>query len=355
MEAAASRLNLQRVRELLAQLAIEAEDPPPDSADVAAQVLDAWISRTCATALRELDRHRKTPAAAGRPLEPVRHLLLGLERMSAREQALLENLAQEAREVLRLYVDELPLRLLAQCRTTVAAMTPGVSDDAAAFSERVRRRLVADLRAVTRVTAVTMCRDLLAHAATGVQSLYPIACSADELLRLAPQASSAGTTFADPPLVTRLRECRARLQSAVDALAASGRLEADFQVGVLSQSLGGRCIVAVDDALRAAGSSGGSSVLEWKARLCEVAQRAARRAYDEEMAVILRAVDEQVSDTFAQAQRELDEWLRDAREWWVEACGGAEAADEPLAAVRFELLVIGRQAGGEQRLQELPA
>ena len=259
MEAAASLLNLQRLHELTAQLGLErAADALPSDTDSGVDERNVWIRSVCERILRELAARTLPPQSdAARKLEGLVPVLAGLEHLSLHDFAHLDGFAERARMAARTIVQSLPARLQATCRTSVSSVRPSVADLVALTTDqllgRLQRRLSADVGVAVRAVAREIQQNVLNLLIEAVESLYPLACAADDVMRATGHSLSHGTDrFASVSLVEQLRARWDAWRRTVDSLPAASDASSasDFDAGVLAHALGLASTTAALNALR---------------------------------------------------------------------------------------------------------
>ena len=356
MEAARSRSNLQRLCELVAELGIDGV--PVVGADVADSNGDernARIRSTCERILRELaGRALPPPADAIRKLEGLVPVLAGLEHLSLHDLAGLESFAERARAAARTKAQSLPLVLQAKSRTSVSSVTPSAADLVALTAEqllgRLQRRLSADVGVAVRGLAREIQQNLLDRLIEAVESLYPLACAADDVMRATGHGVSPGTDrFASISLVERLgarRDAWRRVSSSL-AAASDASAESEFDAGVLAHALGMAGMTAALTAVSVSGLRAIWPPAAFKTSVLEVSQEALWREWELKGRQILESVDQHVDRAFAELKRQVDEWFVEVQHRSALLCGRPANTEQQADAARFEVFDILRQAGGE--------
>lgn len=358
MEAATSLLNLQRLHELTAQLGLEAAPAaPPGVSDSGVDERNAWIRSACDRILGQLAT--RTPSSqpdAARKLESLVPVLAGLEHMWLHDLAHLDALTERARAGTRTIVQDLPVRLQVKCRTSVAGVTPSAADLLALTTEqllgRVQRRLSADVGMAVRAVAREIQHTVLDLLIEAVESLYPLACAADDVMRATGHGVSHGTDrFASISLVERLCARRDAWRRAAASLAATSDpgIGSDFDAGVLAHALGVARTTAALNALRASDLRAVSPSAAFKTSVLEVAQASLRREWELQCRHIQDSVDQYVDTVFADLKRQVDDWFVEVQHRSALLCGRPANAEQQAEAARFEILDILRQAGGHTR------
>ena len=358
MEAATSLLNLQRLHELMAQLGLADPSlalPPP--IDAGSDERNAWIRSACERILGQLaTRSLASQPDADRKLEGLVPVLAGLEHLSLHDLARLDAIAERARAGASSILRDLPVRLQAKCRTSVAGVAPSAADLVALTTEqllaRLQRRLSADVGVALRAVALEIRHHVLDHLIEAVESLYPLACAADDVMRATGHGVSHGTDrFASVSLVERLSARRDAWQRAAASLSASSDPDSgsDFDAGVLAHALGLAGTTAALNALRVSDLRAVSPSAAFKTSVLEAAQDCLGREWERQCRHIQDAVDQYVDTGFADLKRQVDDWFVEVQHRSALLCGRPANAERQAEAARFETLDILRQAGGAAR------
>ena len=357
METATSLLNSQRLRDLMAQLGVEgASAPLPGVTEAGVDERNAWIRSECERVLRELaGRTLPSPPDAVRKLEGLVPVLAGLEHLSLRDLAQLDAFAEQARVAARAIVQNLPVRSQATCRTSVSSVTLSMADLVALTTEqlleRLHRRLSADISVTIRAVAREIQLPMLNLLIEAVESLYPLACAADDVMRATGHGVSHGTDrFASVSLVERLSAQRDAWRHAVASLSAAADVstESDFDAGVLAHALGFASMTAGLNALPVSDLRAVSPSAAFRTSVLEVAQESVSREWTLKCQHIQESVDQYVGTAFADLKRQVDDWFIEVQHRAALVCGHPANAGQADAA-RFEILDILRQAAGHAR------
>jgi hypothetical protein len=342
--------NLRRLRELALEIGFsDGLGESSYGAKSAADVKSAAIQLGERMLLKLTERQAALLSSRGESWERLVPALIGLEQLSWLELTHLEALAEQARAGARATIDALPMRWQVQCRITIATAVPSLIDltecASTHLTSRLRRRLAADSRSLCRSAARELHRALLRQLVGAVESLYPLACSADEILRAAQFTVSSNTQAQAPAsLVARLAARRGQWQHAGELLEnADESTAADFDIGALANALGVTVITSALAAVRASGPLAGSSLEELRSAVRDAAHDAVRHEWQSKISGVHVAVDEHVSEGFADLQREIDDWFSEVQHWAARLCGGAAAVKDQDHGARVEILDILRQ------------
>jgi hypothetical protein len=353
MEATTSLSNLQRLHELTVQLGIDdLSSALPGIADSGGAEQNAGIRSVCERILRDLaTRTLPAPPDAVRKLEGLVPVLAGLEHLSLHDLARLDDFAERARAAARTIVESVPIRLQAKCRTSVASATPSAADLVALTTDqllaRLQRRLSADVGVAVLAVAREIQRNVLDLLIEAVDSLYPLACAADDVMRATGHGVSHGTDrFASVSLVERLAARRdAWRRDAASLLPADASPDSDFDAGVLAHAIGAGTTAALN-ALRVSDLRAVSPSSAFKTSVLEAVQEAVRREWELNCRHIRESIDRYVDTAFAGLTRQVDEWFVEVQHRSALLCGRPANAEQQAEAARFEVLDILRQAGG---------
>jgi hypothetical protein len=362
MEAATSLLNLQRLHELMAQLGIEGASALPGDTDSGVDERNAWIRSACERILRQLAaRTLSSQSDAARKLEGLVPVVAGLEHLSLDDFVHLDAVAERAKTAARAIVQNLPVRLQAKCLTSVASVTPTAADLVALTTgqrlERLQRRLSADIDGAVRVVAREIQQTVVNLLIEAVESLYPLACAGDDVMRATGHGVSHGTDrFASVSLVERLSTRRDAWRRAAASLSAASdaSTESELDAGVLAHALGVAGTTAALTALRVADLRAVSPSAAFKTSVLDMVQELVWREWELKCRHILESVDQYVDRAFAGLKRQVDEWFTEVQHRSSLLCGRPANAEQQAEAARFEILHILRQAGGPAQ-QEVPA
>jgi hypothetical protein len=341
-------MSLERLQELAARLGGEQA--------AAALSADVGTEATCERLLSEMVGRRVPcgPDAAAK-WSAFAPLLVALEQMSWTEMAALDARAEQAKAAARAAVDILPAQVQMRCRACIALVAETEADLAAFRTEpivgRMSRALAANSRATVREGARDLERDMLARLIDATDSLYPLACTADEMLRAAcGDSASLRAAPAAPSCLTQLTARRQRFVLASGALADSKRAdpEAEFHVGLLSQALGGASIAGALDTLRGSALPSVASIRELKTSAADAVAAALQRHSVSVHADTVRTVDHHIADRFLDLKHMLDEWLSGIHRWCA-TVSGLDGDAQTREAARAEILGIWQQAVGDAR------
>lgn len=341
-------MSLERLQELAAQLGVE-QAMVPLSADVG-------TGATCERLLLEMvSRHVPLGPDAAAKWSAFAPLLVALEQMSWAEMADLDARAEQAKAAARADLDILPAKLQMRCRACIALVAETEADLAAFRTEpivgRVSRALARDLRATVREVARDLERDMLARLIDATESLDPLACTADEILRAAFGDSGSGRAAPTAPsCLAQLTARRERFVLASGALADSKRADpaAEFHVGLLSQALGGASIAGALDTLRGSALPSLASIRELKTIAADAVAAALQRHCVSVHADTVRTVEHHIAERFLDLKHLLDQWLSGIHRWCA-TVSGVDGDDRTREAVRAEILGIWQRAVGDAR------
>ena len=243
-----------------------------------------------------------------------------------------------------------------KCRTSVSSVTPSAADLVALTTDqlldRLQRRLSADIGVAVRAVAREIQQKVLSLLIEAVESLYPLACAADDVMRATGHGVSHGTDrFASVSLVERLRARRDvwRRAAASSSSASDGSAESAFDAGVIAHALGGAGTIAALNARRASDLRAVSPSAAFKTSVLEVAQESVWREWELQCRHVQESVDQYVDNAFADLKRQVDDWFVDVQHRAALLCGRPADAEQQAESARFELLDILRQAGGHAR------
>jgi hypothetical protein len=238
-------------------------------------------------------------------------------------------------------------------RSSVSSVTPTAVDLVALTTDqllgRLQRRLSADVTLAVRAVAREIRQDVLTMLIEAVDSLYPLACAADDVMRAAGHSVSHETDrFDSVSLVERLTVRRTAWLRAVSAVSTSpdANTESDFDAGVLAHALGVTSTTAALNGLHGSDLRAVSSAAAFKASALEKVHELVWREWELKCRHILESVDQYVDMAFADLKRQVDEWFVDVQHRSALLCGRPANAEQQAEAVRFEILDILRQAGG---------
>jgi hypothetical protein len=346
----------QRLRDLVSHLGLEHSASALAKMDeVRPDHRDQWMQAICEGILQEMAIHQPTkpPRIALDRWDHFATGLVGLEQMSWREMAQVDDVAKACAAGARAKAETLPALLLASCRTTIAAAMPSPADLAGTgsgqFLARLRRRLAAEILAVVRSVALQIQLDLLRQLAAATESLYPVVCASEEILHAMRHGAGTGQgAVGGSPLSTRLKDRRTGWRTAARSLEKPAPAqEAGFEVGALCIALGADSMAAGLDALSPPQLPPLSPFGGFKEAVLKAAQVSLRREWGAKRGAILKAVDQHIGGSFDGLTRCLDEWFLEVQR--AMETPGSSSADsaEKLEAARLEVLDICRNVGGE--------
>lgn len=340
-------LDLQRLHELAKELGLQhAIVALSKASDAAPETRAAWVRGACEGILQELAGRRTSapPVGAVEKWDRLVPVLVGLEQMSWRELADLDELVKRAGVDARIKLDALPAMLMAKFRSTVAAVVPGPADLGALNIEQFVARLRRALSAGIHSTIIGMARQLQADLARqmneAAELLYPLAMSGAEIVRATQYGESYGSASPEASLAARMMERRERWRSL-----------AEFDAGAFSTALGPGLLAAALESMKASELPPLSST-EFKKAALAAAHAALNREWQSRRRVILESVDGHITERFAELKRDIDDWLQEVQRRIVALCGRSVEAEERVEAARFEVLDICRCAGTDRRLEE---
>jgi hypothetical protein len=359
MEPATSLSNFQRLHELMTELGMEgAAASLPGMLDSGVDERNVMIRSACDDILRELAA-RSLPAQpdAARKLGTLVPVLVGLEHLSLRDLAHVDACVERARDAARTVVHNLPVRLQAKCRTSVSGATVSAADLLALTTDqllaRLQRQLLAEVAVVVRGAAREIQQHVCGVLIEAIESLYPLGCAADDIMRATGHGVSHGADkFASVSLVARLSTARDHWRRAVDSLAApDANAELNFDAGALTCALGAASTSASLNALSASQLGAASSPAAFKSSVLKAVQTSIWRHWELKGPHIQESVDQYVETAFAGVKRHIDEWFVEVQHRSSLLCGRPANAEGQSEAARLEVLDILRQAGGDASQQ----
>lgn len=292
-------------------------------------------------------------------------VLNGLEQMSRHEIAALDELARCTRDEARAWVAALPAAWQARCRSLIA--TAILADDleslrTADLVRRLRRQLAIGLSAFGRRAALLIHHDLLRRLTAATDAIYPLARTADQMLRaMGHAADTTGGSLGASSLVDRLAARREHWLSQARKVLDEDLpdIETALEVGVLAGAMGFeialRALETLDGIELPPGNADDDARRQKiKGAILEAARTALDREWQSSARNGLAALDAYVITRFAILQRDIDEWLEEVRGRLRQLRGHATEDTQRLEALRFELADICRRAEGGHRPQESP-
>ncbi|HTP35998.1 MAG TPA: hypothetical protein VMJ75_27675 [Candidatus Acidoferrales bacterium] len=343
--------DIQHLRDLARKLGLEhAAAALAAAGESAPERRDQWIRAACEGMLQEIAlRQGSLPARRGLDKwERCTPGLAGLEQMSWREMAHVQDSATRCAASARATAENLPAMLWAKCRGALAAAALSPADLSSTGSEqflaRLRRRLAGDIDAAVCNVAMQIQRDVLRELVTATESMYGLACATEEILRAMRYGTSIGYR---PSLSGQLKERRTAWQMEARSLESRApAAEAGFQAGALFCGLGAVSMAAGLEALSSSQLPPLSPFGEFKEALMGATYALMQREWETKRCGILNAVDAHVTESFARLTRSMDEGFLEMQREMAAPGNSSSREEEQVETTRLEVREILRHAGG---------